>query len=111
MKRLIMIILTIAVVSCSSDKKTDYDTVREQAKKDAIEKLELPEGTKFNDESVEVSSDPENGEGPNVQYIVKVTVKSQDQSGNEVVKVHTMNYKKREDAQAAKDKFELMSFE
>lgn len=111
MKKLLIILLTFVVVACSSDTKSDQDTVREQAKKDAIEKLQLPEGTKFSDDSVEVTTNPEDGEGPNVEYIVKVTVKSEDQTGKEIVKVHKMHYKKRADAKAAKDKFELINFE
>lgn len=106
-----LILLTIVVVACSTDNKPDRDTVREQAKKDVIEKLQLPEGTKFTDDSVEITTDPEDGEGPNVEYIVKITVKSQDQTGKEITKIHKMHYKKRADAEAAKDKFELTFFE
>ncbi len=111
MKKLLFIVLTVVIVGCSSDNKTDHDTVREQAKKDAIERLELPAGTEFNDESVEVTRNPEDGDGPDVEYLVKITVKSQDRNGEEVVKVHRMRYQKRTDAEAAKDRFELMSFE
>ena len=103
----------MAIVACSSDKKSDTETIREQAKKDAIEKFELPEGTQFND--VEVTTNPENGEGPNVEYIVKVTIKSQDQSGKEILKVHKMHYKKKEAAvdaaEAAAAQYELTHFE
>ncbi|QAA80633.1 hypothetical protein EI546_02320 [Aequorivita sp. H23M31] len=111
MKKLIFLLLTIALVACSSDKKSEYDSVREQAKKDVIEKLELPEGTKFTDDSMEITTNPQDGEGPNVEYIVKITVKFQDQEGKEITKVHRMHYKKRADAEAAKDRFELESFE
>lgn len=111
MKKLALILITTAIVACSSNATKDEETVRERAKKDIIEKLQLPEGTTFNDESIEVATKPENAEGPEVVYIVKVTVKSEDQSGNEIVKIHTMQYKKREDAKAAKDRFELISFE
>ncbi len=111
MKKLFFLILTIAIVACSSDTKSDHDTVRELAKKDIIEKLDLPKGTEFSDESVELTTNPADGDGPNVEYIVKVTVKSQDQSGSEVVKVHKMHYKKKAAAEAAKDQFELTFFE
>lgn len=111
MKKLVFILLTIAVVACSSDTKSDRDTVREQAKKDVIEKLQLPEGTIFTDDSVEVTTDPEDGIGPNVEYIVKITVKSQDQTGKEIIEIHKMHYKKLADAEAAADKFELTLFE
>lgn len=105
------LVLTIVLVACASDNKTDHETVREQAKKDVIEKLDLPEGTKFSDDSVEVTTEPEDGEGSNVEYIVKITVKSQDQNGKEIVKIHRMHYQKRADAEAAKDRFELTFFE
>ena len=111
MKKLLFLLLTIAVVACSSDTKTDHDVVREQAKKDIIEKLQLPEGTEFSDESIELTTNPEDGEGLNVEYIVKITVKSQDQTGKELVKIHRIYYKKIADAEAAKDRFELTSFE
>ena len=111
MKKLVFILLTIAVVACSSDNKSDQDAVREQAKMDVIEKLQLPEGTKFTDDSVELTTDPEDGEGPNVEYIVKITIKSQDQTGKEIIEIHKMYYKKRADAEAAKDRFELINFE
>jgi|SRR5690606_19661669 len=111
MKKLLFIVLAVVIVACTSDNKTDHDTVREQAKKDIIEKLQLPEGTKFSDDSVDVTTDPEEGDGPHVEWIVKITVKSQDQSGKENIKIYRMHYKKRADAEAAKDRFELMSFE
>ena len=108
MKKLVFILLTIAVVACSSDKKSDFDTLREQAKTDAIGELNLPEGTKFTDDSVEVTTNPENGEGPDVKYIVKITVKSQDQTGKEIVKIYKMHYEKSVDAEAAKNRFEFL---
>ncbi len=111
MKKLMFIVFAIMVVACATDKDSDQDTIREQAKRDIVEKLDLPEGTKFTDESVEVTTDPVDGEGPDVEYIVKITVKSQDQTGQEIIKVHRMHYKKRADAEAAKDRFELSFFE
>lgn len=111
MNKLVFIFLTFLIVSCSSDNKSDHDTVREQAKKDVIEKLQLPEGTEFSDDSVELTTDPKDGDGPNVVYIVNVTVKSQDQTGMEIIKVHKMHYKKRADAENAKNRFELTFFE
>lgn len=111
MKKLILILLTIVIVACSSNNTTDEEKVREVAKTDIIEKLELPEGTKFTDESIEVTQNPEVVDGPNVEYIVKVTVKSENEAGDEIVKVYKMHYKKIADAEAAKDQFELTSFE
>jgi hypothetical protein len=111
MKRFAIILFTMAIVAACSNKATDEDSLRETARKDIIEKLELPEGTKFTDETMEVSSIPENADGPNVEYIVKVTVKSQNREGEEIIKIHTMRYKKRKDAEDAKDRFELTTIE
>lgn len=101
------------MVACTSDKTNDAETVRETAKKDIIEKLQLPEGTKFDDSTMEVTSNPENGEGPDVEYIVKVTIKSQNEEGKEIVKTHTMHYSKRKNAEerAAEERYELTKFE
>lgn len=111
MKKLALILLTMAVVACSSNDTKDEDQVREAAKRDIVEKLELPDGTTFTDESIEVNRNSEIQDGPNVEYIVKITIKSQNQDGEEIVKIHKMHYKKRADAEAAKDRFELISFE
>lgn len=111
MKKFALILLTIIVAACSSNNTTDEEKVREVAKTDIIKKLDLPEGTKFTDESIEVSQNPEVADGPNVEYIVKVTVKSENEAGEENVKVYKMHYKKLADAEAAKDQFELISFE
>ncbi len=108
MKKIIFILLSVFLFSCASDNNQE-EVIREMAKKDAIEKLQLPEGTKFNDENIEITETEEGSLG--VTYLVKVTVKSQDRDGNEVVKTHTFNYKKLgEDGKSAED-FELTSFE
>ena len=110
MKKLALILLTLAVVACTS-KGSDEEQLREMARKDIIEKLELPEGTEFTDQSIEVNKNSEIEDGPNVEWIVKVTVKSGNREGEEIIKTHIMHYKKRADAEAAKDRFELISFE
>jgi len=102
--------LTLLVVSCSTDNK-QQQVVRELAKKDAIEKLQLPEGTKFNDENIEVI-ETENGDGIlGFTYLIKITVKSQDRDGNEVLKKHTLNYKKIGEGGLSPADYELISFE
>lgn len=111
MKKLTLILLTIIVAACSSNNTTDEEKVREVAKTDIVKELNLPEGTKFTDESIEITRNPEVVDGPNVEYIVKVTVKSENEAGDEIVKVYKMHYKKIADAEAAKDQFELTSFE
>lgn len=115
MKKLVLILLTaVAMVACNSNnEKYDEGDLRETAKKDIMEKMDLPEGTKFDEKDMEVSTNPENGEGPNVEYIVKVTIKSQNEDGKEMVETHKMHYKKRENAEAKaeKERYELTSFE
>lgn len=111
MKKFVFIFLSLLIIACSSDKSTDQDTIREQAKRDVIEKLDLPQGTKFTDDSVEITTDPNNGEGPNVTYLVKITVKSQDNTGKDINKVYKMHYKKRADAESAAERFELTDFQ
>lgn len=110
MKKIAFILLSIAMVACST-KKDQEQVVRELAKKDIIEKLKLPEGTKFTDENIEVI-ESETGEGSlGVNYLVKITVKSQDREGNEVVKTHTFNYKKTGEDGLSEQDYELVSFE
>ena len=54
MKKIILVMVSLFVLSCATENKQE-DVVRELAKKDAIEKLQLPEGTKFSDENIEVT--------------------------------------------------------
>ncbi|CAM3366195.1 hypothetical protein [Aequorivita lipolytica] len=110
MKKIVFIFITLLIVACSTDNK-QTEVVRELAKRDASEKLQLPEGTKFNDENIEVK-ETSNGEASmGLTYLVKITVKSQDSEGNEVVKTHTMNYKKIGEDGLAPEDYELISFE
>ncbi|AFL79771.1 hypothetical protein Aeqsu_0249 [Aequorivita sublithincola DSM 14238] len=110
MKKLAFILLTLLVVSCSTEGKQE-DVVRELSKKDAIEKLQLPEGTSFNNENIEVT-EMETGEASiGTSYLVKITIKSQDREGNEIVKVHTMTYKKTGEGGLSPEDYELVSFE
>ena len=110
MKKLAFILITLLVVSCSTENK-QQDVVRELAKKDAIEKLQLPEGTTFKNENVEVI-ESETGEASiGVSYLVKITIKSQDREGTEIVKTYTMTYKKTGEGGLAPEDYELISFE
>ncbi len=51
MKKIAFILITLLVVSCSTEGKQE-EVVRELAKKDVIEKLQLPEGTTFKNENI-----------------------------------------------------------
>ncbi len=110
MKVLMFILTTCMLVSCSTDNK-QQQVIRELAKRDAIENLQLPEGTKFNDDNIEVI-ETENSDGAlGFTYLIKITVKSQDRDGNEVLKTHTMNYKKVGEGGMSPEDYELISFE
>lgn len=110
MKKLAILLIGLLVVSCSTENK-QQDIVRELAKKDAIEKLQLPEGTQFNNDNVEVT-ETSKGEGSiGITYLVKVTIKSQDRDGKEIIKTHTFNYKKTGEGGLSPEDYELLSFE
>lgn len=113
MKKLILLLLTCVVIACSSG-ISDVEELRYLAKKHTIEKLNLPEGTQFNPESLTVQElDEENEENENTSiiYSVKVTVRSQDKSGKEINKTHILIYKKSPAQQLGKEQFELISFD
>ncbi|WP_310992153.1 hypothetical protein [Aequorivita marina] len=110
MKRIAFILITLLIVSCASENKNDA-LVRELAKKDIIEKLDLPEGTSFNNENIEVTETEAKEGSLGLIYIVKITIKSQDRAGNAVTKTHVMNYKKTDDSGSTSKDYELISFE
>ncbi len=110
MKKIAFILISFLIVACSTENKQEA-VVRELAKKDAVEKLQLPEGTKFNNENVEVT-ETETGEAAiGISYLVKLTIKSQDSEGNEIIETHTMTYKKTGEGGLAPEDYELISFE
>ena len=110
MKKLALILITLLIVSCSTENKQE-EVVRELAKKDLIEKLQLPEGTKFNNENIEVKETSTGEASIGTSYLIKITVKSQDSEGNEVVKTHTMSYKKTGEGGLSPEDYELVTFE
>ncbi len=110
MKNVAFIFIAMLIVSCSTEKKQE-DVVRELAKKDLVEKLQLPEGTVFSNENIEVKENSKGNGTLGVTYLIKITVKSQDKDGNEIVKTHTMNYKKVGEGGLALEDYELVSFE
>ena|SRR5690606_19417249 len=110
MKKFAFIMIAFLIVSCSTENKQE-EVVRELAKKDIVEKLQLPEGTKFNDENIEVKETPASEGSLGVTYLIKITIKSQDKDGNEIVKTHTMNYKKVGEGGLSAEDYELTSFE
>ena len=110
MKKLILVMISLFVLSCVTENKQE-EVVRDLAKKDAIEKLQLPDGTKFSDENIEVTETKTESGDLGIAYLVKVTIKSQDREGNEVIKTHTFNYKKVGESGSKTTDYELTSFE
>lgn len=110
MRKIAFILITLLLVSCANENKGE-EVVRDLAKKDIIEKLELPNGTKFHDEGIEVTETQASEGSLGIIYIVKVTIKSQDRDGNEIEKTHIMNYKKVGNGNQSANDYELISFE
>lgn len=110
MKKIAFILMTLLIISCATDTKND-EVIRDLAKKDAIEKLDLPDGTKFSNEDIEVTENQAAEGSLGVIYIVKITIKSQDRDGKEIIKTHIMNYKKTGNGSSAEKDYELISFE
>lgn len=104
MKRFVFIAITVLLVACAGD-KSESDTVRNMAVEEVKSKLNLPEGTTFNNENIEVTEKTSDTEGVETIYMVKVSIKSQDQNGNEVIKTHTLEYEKGDG-----DTYKLVSF-
>ncbi len=96
MKRLFLLLFTTLLFACSSEKK-DMETVREMAMEEVKTEMSLPEGTAFNKENIEVTEKASDIEGVEAIYVVKISIKSQDKDGNEMVKTHTLEYEKAED--------------
>lgn len=108
MKKLAFLFITLMIVACSNETRND-DTVRELAKEDIIAEYNLPEGTKFDDEDIEITEN-KTGDAPlGYTYIVKITVKSQDREGNEVIKTHVREYKQIGEKGNSREDFELIS--
>lgn len=110
MKKLIVVAISMFILSCGTDVKQD-EVIREMAKKEVIEKLQLPEGTKFSNENIEITETKNDQDLVDVIYLIKVTIKSQDSDGNDVVKTHTLNYKKTGGNGSVPEDYELVSFD
>lgn len=109
MKKLLYIFVLALLIGCTSN-TSDAEELRELARKHTIEKLELPEGTIFNYDAMEVITSEETEEQNN-HYIVKVTVHSQAPSGQFTDHIYTLIYIKSDKKSSKEDGFELISFE
>ncbi len=104
MKRFVILLFSTLLFACASDKE-DTRTVRDMAIQEVKSELNLPDGTTFNNENIEVTEEPSDTEGVETVYVVKISIKSQDKAGNEMVKTHTLRYEKAEN-----DTYKLASF-
>lgn len=105
MKRFAILLFSTLLFACASDKK-DTETVRDMAVQEVKKQMNLPEGTTFNNENIEVTEETSDAEGIETIYVVKISIKSQDQDGNEMVKTNTLRYEKADD-----DTYKLASFD
>lgn len=110
MKKIAFILISLLIVSCATDNKND-EAIRDLAKKDVMEKLDLPEGTKFSNEDIDVTETKAAEGSLGVVYIVKITIKSQNRNGKEIIKTHILNYKKTGNTDSSEKDYELISFE
>lgn len=86
-------------------------TIRDLATHDFIEKLHLPEATKFNHEDIIVSEKGTKLENLGATYAVRITVTSQDHLGRKVFNTHTLTYTKIGEGGLSPHDYQLKSFE
>ncbi len=110
MKKLAFALMTILFVACSTENK-QIEIVKDLAKKDVIEKFQLPEGTTFEDKDIEVTESKGGVENLGALYLVKITIKSENADGSENIETHFLTYKKVEEGSLAPQDYELQSFE
>lgn len=110
MKKIILLLLTVLAVSCSSNEK-QMETVLERAKDDLKIQLQLPEETKFSETDFNIEETASDLENIGAKYIVTFTVKSQDAAGELVQKKHRLVYLKVGEDGLAKRDYELESFD
>ncbi|MCH2488521.1 MAG: hypothetical protein MK211_00100 [Flavobacteriales bacterium] len=110
MRKILVLLFAMMLLACSSEEKK-METVRELAKKDLITQLQLPEGTTFNDEEIQVSEKASDLEKVDATYTVIFTINSQDAAGNPVTQKHTLTYAKIGEGGLNPDDYELTAFD
>ncbi|MFT5437633.1 MAG: hypothetical protein ACI840_002288 [Ulvibacter sp.] len=110
LKKIIFLLLTLAVIACSS-KKEQMETIRNLAIEDIKIQLQLPEGTKFKTEDIIISGPISDVEELGEIFIVKFAIKSQDIDGNIVLKNHSLEYVKIVKGGLDPSDYELKSFD
>tara|TARA_R100000353_G_scaffold107188_1_gene77074 strand:+ start:397 stop:660 length:264 start_codon:yes stop_codon:yes gene_type:complete len=86
------------------------ETLRSLAIEDLSTQLQLPEGTVFQEEAIEISEAKDVAE-IDARYVVTFTIRSQDTYGTEEAKVYTLTYQKIGDGGLDPSDYELISFE
>lgn len=109
MKHFFISFLMILLIACNSS-DSDVLQLQEQAKKDTIEKLKLPDGTQFRNESITINKAEGTEEDSFEIYAVTIIVHSQDENGYDIEKPQVLLYKKVTDDKN-KSSFQLLSFE
>lgn len=110
MKFLATILLSFIALSCSTE-KNQLETLRELAKKDFIEKLDLPKETNIKSEEIEIAREGNDLENLGAVYVVTFTLKSQNSAGDIKIEKHTLKYIKIKEGGLAPQDYELQSFE
>ena len=102
--------LTVALIACSSERE-QMETILNLAVNDIKIQLQLPEGTKFNTEDIDVSEPITDVEELGEIFRVKISIKSQDANGNFIFKSHILEYVKIGEGGLNPSDFELKSFD
>lgn len=87
------------------------ETVKNMALTDITNLLQLPEGTKFNEETIEITEKVSGNEGIGINYVVKIRILFQDSHGHEQVKEHIIEYAQIGDEGLSPEDYELISFD
>ncbi|MCW8981035.1 hypothetical protein [Altibacter sp.] len=104
-----ILILSLVLVGCSSEKQ-QMETLRTLAIQDLSTQLQLPEGTVFHKETIEISEAKDVAE-IEARYIVTCTIQSQSADGNEETRIYTLTYQKIGEGGLDPADYELISFE
>jgi len=107
MKNSLLISLIFLLFACSPP-SSEADDLFQLAKKHTIEKLELPEGTQFNENLVTIKKFEENGEAENELFSVTLVLPVRNENGKVSERTHVLLFKKN---QQSEDLYELLSFE
>lgn len=107
MKSPILFSLIFLLFACSPP-SSEADDLFQLAKKHTIEKLELPEGTQFDENLVTIKKFEENGKVENELFSVTLVLPGQNENEKSLERTHVLLFKKN---QQSENYYELLSFE